>query len=375
MLKIRANDMMNTEKNLRISRKGKETRARREMQEARIYKIKFDKNKISNEKLQKIKRLFLEGKWFTNYMMAKGINELVSYKDYKIRKVEVKVKDAFENRELNILSSQMKEYLITRLQSNTKTIQTLNKSGHKTGKMKYMKALHSIPLMQYNNTYYVNKKRKIVRVQGLGDFKAIGLNQMPDNSELTAADLIERNGDYFIHVTAYTPKEERVHNKKAIGIDFGIKNQAAFSNGIKVQYAIPVSERIKSLSKAFSRAEYNEETKASSKRRQKLRNKMNKEFEHQNRQKIDINNKIAHYITANYQYVAYQNDCIHAWEKLYGRRIYQTAIGGLRDAFERKANTPTEVGRFVKTTGVCMNCGKVSKLNLSDRVFECPFCK
>ncbi|MEM3196979.1 MAG: hypothetical protein QW431_03375 [Conexivisphaerales archaeon] len=36
---------------------------------------------------------------------------------------------------------------------------------------------------------------------------------------------IERNGDYFLHVVAYLPKEERVHNGRAIGIDLGIKNQ------------------------------------------------------------------------------------------------------------------------------------------------------
>ncbi len=47
---------------------------------------------------------------------------------------------------------------------------------------------------------------------------------------------IERNGDYFMHVVAYLPKEERVHNGRAIGIDLGIKNQITFSNGIKVQY-------------------------------------------------------------------------------------------------------------------------------------------
>ncbi|MEM3243742.1 MAG: hypothetical protein QXN78_05925 [Conexivisphaerales archaeon] len=39
-----------------------------------------------------------------------------------------------------------------------------------------------------------------------------------------------------MHVVAYLPKEERVHNGRAIGIDLGIKNQVTFSNGIKVQY-------------------------------------------------------------------------------------------------------------------------------------------
>ncbi|MEM4063514.1 MAG: zinc ribbon domain-containing protein [Conexivisphaerales archaeon] len=33
-----------------------------------------------------------------------------------------------------------------------------------------------------------------------------------------------------------------------------------------------------------------------------------------------------------------------------------------------------EVGMFIKTTGVCMNCGTVQHLNLSDRMVICPSC-
>ncbi|MEM3197469.1 MAG: zinc ribbon domain-containing protein, partial [Conexivisphaerales archaeon] len=33
-----------------------------------------------------------------------------------------------------------------------------------------------------------------------------------------------------------------------------------------------------------------------------------------------------------------------------------------------------EVGRFIRTTGVCMNCGTVQHLNLSDRMVVCPSC-
>ncbi|MCL4380746.1 transposase, partial [Candidatus Marsarchaeota archaeon] len=32
------------------------------------------------------------------------------------------------------------------------------------------------------------------------------------------------------------------------------------------------------------------------------------------------------------------------------------------------------VGRFIKTTGVCVNCGMSMHLDLSDRVFTCPSC-
>ncbi|MEM2053186.1 MAG: transposase, partial [Thermoplasmata archaeon] len=107
--------MTQIEKNRRIREKGKETRAKRKDQTAKVYEIKLDKSKISKQRSYALQRLFLEGKWFTNYIISKGITDSVSYKDYKIKKVNVKVGNKFEERELTILSSQMKQYIIKRL--------------------------------------------------------------------------------------------------------------------------------------------------------------------------------------------------------------------------------------------------------------------
>ncbi|MEM3243741.1 MAG: hypothetical protein QXP63_04405 [Conexivisphaerales archaeon] len=108
------------------------------------------------------------------YIISKGISNSVSYKDKKVN-----VGDKFKERELIVLSSQMKQYLIKRLQSNNKTLKTLKGKGKKTGKIKYRKALHSIPLMQYGITYKIKDKT----AQGSGDFKAIGIDQIPCNAE------------------------------------------------------------------------------------------------------------------------------------------------------------------------------------------------
>ncbi|MGC9211708.1 MAG: zinc ribbon domain-containing protein [Nitrososphaeria archaeon] len=70
----------------------------------------------------------------------------------------------------------------------------------------------------------------------------------------------------------------------------------------------------------------------------------------------------------------FQDDDVHSWQKLFGKKILQTSVGGIRDALKRKASTPIEVNRFVKTTGVCPVCGTVVELNLSDREFTCPLC-
>jgi len=41
---------------------------------------------------------------------------------------------------------------------------------------------------------------------------------------------------------------------------------------------------------------------------------------------------------------------------------------------KRKASTPVEVGRFVKTTGVCPVCRTYVKLDLHQRELTCPSC-
>jgi hypothetical protein len=105
-----------------------------------------------------------------------------------------------------------------------------------------------------------------------------------------------------------------------------------------------MSDRLRRLYHFFSRSKPG---------RNKLLLKIKKEFQKENNIKKDIINKVAHYTTNNYSHVVFQDDSIRSWQKLFGRRIYQTSIGGLREALKRKASTPVEVGRFVKTTGVC----------------------
>jgi hypothetical protein len=72
----------------------------------------------------------------------------------------------------------------------------LKEKSVKVGRIKFVKAVHSIPLMQYSVTYWVKKDNKMIHIQGIGNFKVSGLDQIPANAELSSANLVERNGDY-----------------------------------------------------------------------------------------------------------------------------------------------------------------------------------
>jgi len=134
--------------------------------------------------MDNLERLFLEGKWFTNYIISKGITDSVPYKDYK---VNVKVKDKFEERELRLLSSQMKQYIIKRLQNNVKALHELSKKGKKVGKDK----IHKITALHFPNAIRqhlrIRHEKRTLHIQGLGDFRVIGLEQIPNACEITTA--------------------------------------------------------------------------------------------------------------------------------------------------------------------------------------------
>jgi Transposase and inactivated derivatives len=129
-----------------------------------------------------------------------------------------------------------------------------------------------------------------------------------------------------------------------------------------------MSKRLRRLYHFFSHA------KPGSRNREELLLKVKREFEKQNNKKRDIINKVVHFVTTNYSKVVLQDDNIRSWQKLFGEKIYETSIGGIRDALKRKASTPVEVGRFVKTTGVCPICRTNVKLDLSQRELTCPSC-
>ncbi|MEM3242149.1 MAG: hypothetical protein QXK57_03990 [Conexivisphaerales archaeon] len=73
----------------------------------------------------------------------------------------------------------MKQYLIKRPQSNNKTL--IERKGKENWKDKVQEgAAFNTPNAIRHITYKIKDKT----VQGLGDFKAIGIDQMPCNAEV-----------------------------------------------------------------------------------------------------------------------------------------------------------------------------------------------
>ncbi|HYB04440.1 MAG TPA: transposase, partial [Nitrososphaerales archaeon] len=345
----------------------KETRERRKAETCKQYELKVDVSHLSRETLKALFVLFLEAKWFYNHVLAAAN---IFDTDYRIDRVKIKVRDHFETRDIVYLSSQMKQELIDRMQDGIRGLSRLKQKGHKVGWLKFKSEINSIPLKQYGNTYKILDKH-YVHIQGIKQpFKVSGLSQIPKDAELASALLLKKHGDYYLHVITYQTKVVPMHREEkqqlnSVGIDLGIKNQLTLSNGIRINYEVPISKRIRRLCKKLSRKKYH------SRNWWKGKTKLEKAYEDTTNIKRDIRNKLVHKLTSHFHTICLQDDSIKTWQRIWGKRILNTSLGGITSAIKRKARTFSEVERGAPTTEECSRCGAKNKMGLNDRIYIC----
>jgi len=339
-----------------------ETKERRKTQRVVVYQLKLQN--LSQHKEDLLSRALAEAKWLYNWLVSD--TERLSLAVNKIDVVEIKVGKTFEERVLTVLGSQVKQEIADRLRDNLRALGKLKKNGHKVGALKPKAFINSIPLKQYGVTYKLDFTRNRVRIQNLGTFRVLGLQQIPEKAEIANGVLVRKPSGYYLHVTCYIPREDTMpkHIGEAIGIDFGVNKKLTLTNGLQIRFELHETERLKRLQRDISRC------KEGSSNREKLRTKLRKEYEKINNRRKDVQNKVLAYLK-QYKAVVYQDDFIKGWEALFGRQIHASGIGGLKSRLRNSLETPIEVARYERTTQECFQCGKVHKLSLSERMMEC----
>jgi putative transposase len=352
-------------KNQTIKATLKATKARRKRQHCRVFEVKLDNSHLNQHTKAQLQRVFLEVKWLYNHILSQPT---VFDIDYKLAAVPVKVKDSFKLRELSHLSSHMKQSLIRRTIDNIKGLARLKDKGHKIGRLKYKSYVKSIPLKQYGNTYKILND-KYLKLQGISQqLRVNGLTQIPAGSELANATLIQRHGDYFVAITTYQVKTKTTSPAKTVGIDFGIKTQLTLSDGIAIQYAIPISTKLRKLHQKLSRCQFRSRNWC------KTRRKLEKAYVKVTNIKKDVKNKLVHYLHTRYGVVCYQDERVKAWQRLWGSKILSTAIGGIIRTLEEKVHTPIQVDSWFPSTKTCSCCGNIRDVRLDERIYVCPVC-
>jgi len=358
---------MNPIKKNKIQKTLKQTKERRNSMTCKVIECKVVSNSLPNLVKDQLHKLFIEAKWLYNSILA---SEDISKFNTKIESVPVKVKETFEQRNLEQISAQMKQGIHTRIFSSMSTLKALKKKGYKTGKLKFKSEVKSIPLKQHTQTFTILKSSKRIKIQGIKKpLKVNGLNQLPKEYEIANANLVKCGKDYYIKICIYTPKEEVSVPNQSIGIDFGCESQLTLSTGEKIKYQVPVSQKLKKLDKNLSR-----KIKGSS-NYNKCKEKRQKEYKNLTNKRNEIKNQIVHKLINNYQTICFQDENLQSWKSNgHGKKIQFSAMGGIISALQRKAVTPIVVSKWYPSTQLCSSCGHKQKMDERKRIYLCPSC-
>jgi transposase len=361
--------MKQEDKNKRKNTKDK-TKERRSILSCRTYCLKLDKSKLNKKSKLVLNRLFLETKWFYNFLLTQDFETF----DTKIETVTILNKDKQpEQRDLKFLSSQMKQAIFTRTINNCSGLKETKKKGRKIGKLKFKSQVNSIPLKQFRDLtkenssgtfWFVNEKLKIQNIKQ--KLKVNGFKQLNNFLEISNAVLIKLGNDYFINVTGYeNPKE--FNPSCDLGVDFGIKDNLTFSNGIQVNINIPESKQTKKIQRRISKS------KKGSKNRFKLRLQLQKSYLKTTNKKKDVSNKINSYLKQNCK-ISMQDEMISNWHKgLFGKQVQHSSMGEIKSLFKQNKHTFI-VSKSFPSTQLCPICGCLTKLDLNQRIFKCEHC-
>jgi transposase len=336
----------------------------------RTYELKIDRSHLSEAMSETLNRLFLEAKWFYNDIVSKG----VSHADYKNKVVEVLTRERkSERRALRYLSSQMRQSIIDRARWSIVGLAVSKQKGRRVGNLRFKSRVNSIQLKQYGPACFtfeligdkvrIQNIRQLLRVRGLG--------QIPTDSktEVANATLVKKGGDYFIHVSVFQTLQMQAPLNKAVGIDAGVRHQLTLSNGLQVDECVPVARRVRRLHRELSRR------KLHGKNWFKTNELIDNEYDHLANQRADIRHKIASRLAGTYHSIAFQDDNISGWQRMWGRRVTTSAIGGIMSDLKNRSCTPFVVKRVEPTTQRCSNCGTLNEVGLNERTYHCRTCR
>ncbi len=361
------------DKKQKIKESLKKTKEKRKNQTPKVYQLKISYSNLNKQQKEWLERVFLEAKWLYNYTVA-NIENRLNPKTEKLKQVEIKTPQGIETRKLTCLSSQMKQGILDRIKKNLTDLSKAKQKGIKVGKLKFKSDYKNIPLKQNNITFKVLKDKNRIKIQGLKKpLRVLGLHQLPENCDIAKAELIKKPDGYYIYLTCYidkqTEKQKQKKINKPIGIDFGIKHQLTLSNGIKINYSVEETKRLKKLQKKLSRQQ------KGSKNYQKTKQKIQKEHQKIYNRRKDIKNRILS-LLKRYKYVLIQEEQIKNWHSgLFGKQIQNTGIGGIISMLKQNIETLILVDRYEATTKICSRCGqKKEDITLLDRTYKCEKC-
>ena len=364
-----------------------ETRSRRKTQIIKVFELKVNCHQTSKEIKQKMNECFKQAKWIVNDMLAttKQSDEKGSIFNYNY--LDHKTVNRFDKNH-NCISGEitlpvyLHRGIVQQVKTNIVNLHKAKEHGRKVGQLKFKSEVNSIPIITGGIRIIDNSH---ITIPGFRKLKIYGLHQILKlpNYELADGKFIKKASGFYIKCTVCLNKDKdyEVTKNKSIGLDFGIKTNITTSDGEKFNCNVRESEYLKYLQKQLHRKAKN------SKRYYKLKNQIQKEYEHLTNKKTDACNKLISYLTKNYDMIYFQDEQLSQWKKTkkskktnkkcsasFGKNIQCSYLGRLKAKLIGFEGTKSfKIDKFLPTTKMCPSCGCLNtSITLADRVFNCP---
>lgn len=355
-------------KNEQIKASIAKTSQKRKSQICRVFKVKIDESRLSKKQKEQLKMLFVEAKWFYNWLLSNKEN-LSSINVQKVHIIEKLNKDRQEETiELKFIKSSQRDSILEGIKSSLKTMKSLREKGiQKHGTLKFTSDYKSIDLKQFGITHKIRGKRTMV-IQGISKKVPVnGLRQLPENCDIANAKLLNTPTGYYVALTTYSFKndvKEVAKTKPIVGIDFGCQTSLTYSDGTKTTISIGETEHLKRLQRKLMK-----QTKGFN-NRNRTKKLIKVEYQKISNRKNDVANKIVAELK-QHKLVVIQDEQLSNWHKNhYGKAIQHSCLGRIKTKLKQLDNCIV-LSKDIPTTKICMNCGKMHEMKLSDRVFHC----
>ena len=285
----------------------------------------------------------------------------------------------------------MRDEVVIEVKNNIRALSALKKTGKTVGALKFESDHKRIHLRQYRVTHEITGQNTI-RIQGLShEVRVAGLRQLRTldkvgiEYEITTADIIKRDDDFYINITVFVDKDVwlRYQNEKRNkrntkrknlvihkinALDMGCLKTATDAYGRVYNSTVEETERLRRLQRKLQRQ------KKGSNNRKKTLKQLHKEYERNDNLKEQHAIELVNEVLDTSEVLIIQDENLSGWKKKHGKKVQHGILGRVKQRLMQSDRVHV-IDRFVPTTKLCTNCGHMhSAITVRERTFVCPHC-
>jgi len=238
-----------------------------------------------------------------------------------------------------------------------------------------LKRLHDDSFRCVNNNDCIRIEKDAISIPKVGKIPIVLHRKLA--SKIKTATVKMRHGNWYVSLTQEVEcKSAKQVLSTLVGYDINSQYTVVGSNGwyVKNPKAFKkASSKLKQIQVQLSRR-----TKGSN-RWQKTKSRLNKLHGKISRQRLAFAHEVSCSIAKSSDIIVFEDLNVKGMQQFNGQMVNDNVMGLITELTQYKAELNGavyhEIGRYVKSSGICSECGHEHKFDLSVREFSCERCK